>query len=125
MPQVTVHIGGRNYRMGCGEGEEPHLEALAKTVDTKIAEMRTAFKDLDDQRIVVMAAVALADDLAELGRKSKAAETGLTQALAEANAAKAAAEARAKELAAAVEETTARVEAMTSRLSAPAPEEDD
>ena len=70
MPQVTVHIGGRNYRMGCGPGEEPHIEALAKTVDDKIGEMRAAFKDLDDQRIVVMAAVSLADDLAEaVGRQ--------------------------------------------------------
>ena len=29
MPQVTVTIAGKTYRMACGEGEERHLEGLA------------------------------------------------------------------------------------------------
>ena len=125
MPQITVHIGGRNYRMGCGEGEEAHLEGLAKTVDTKITEMRAAFKDLDDQRIVVMAAVALADELSEVHRKAEAAETAAAEALATATSARDAAEARANALAAAVEETTVRVESMTESLNSPTPQAED
>ena len=125
MPQVTVHIGGRNYRMGCGDGEESHLEALAKTVDDKITEMRAAFKDLDDQRIVVMAAVALADELAEVRRKAEARQSEAAEALARETAAREAAQTHATALAEVVEETAARVEAMTESLNAPADDEDD
>ena len=120
MPQVTVHIGGRNYRMGCGPGEEAHVEGLAKQVDAKIVDMRAAFKDLDDQRIVVMAAVALADDLAEIRRKTDERAIAAADALAREAAAREAAEARAADLEAVIEETAVRVEALTETLNAPA-----
>ena len=65
-------IGGRPYRLACNPGEEPHLRRLAKYVDGKIGEMRGAFRDIDDQRIVVMAALSLVDDLFEAKRKAEA-----------------------------------------------------
>jgi len=120
MPQVTVHIGGRNYRMGCGPGEEAHLEGLAKVVDAKIEDMRAAFRDLDDQRIVVMAAVALADDLGEARKRAQAGEAAADDALARETAAREAAERQTAELEAVIEETAARVEALTETLNAPA-----
>jgi cell division protein ZapA len=120
MPQVTVHIGGRNYRMGCGPGEEAHLEGLAKVVDAKIEDMRAAFRDLDDQRIAVMAAVALADDLAEARKKAQAGEAAAADALARETAAREAAERQTAELEAVIDETAARVEALTESLTAPA-----
>ena len=120
MPQVTVHIGGRNYRMGCGPGEEAHLEGLAKVVDAKIEDMRAAFRDLDDQRIVVMAAVALADDLGEARKRAQAGEAAADDALARETAAREAAERQTAELEAVMEETAARVEALTESLNAPA-----
>ena len=120
MPQVTVHIGGRNYRMGCGPGEEAHLEGLAKVVDAKIEDMRAAFRDLDDQRIVVMAAVALADDLGEARKRAQAGEAAADDALARETAAREAAERQTAELEAVIEETAARVEALTESLTAPA-----
>ena len=33
MAQVAVTIGGRTYRLACNEGEEEHLEALARVVE--------------------------------------------------------------------------------------------
>ena len=33
MAQVNVTIAGRSFRMACGDGEEAHLEALARQVD--------------------------------------------------------------------------------------------
>lgn len=120
MPQVTVHIGGRNYRMGCGPGEEAHLEGLAKTVDAKIADMRAAFRDLDDQRIVVMAAVSLADDLAEARRRADAEAAAAAETLASETASRQTADARAADLEAVIEETAARVEALTEALNMPA-----
>jgi cell division protein ZapA len=69
MAQVTVTIAGRTFRMACGDGEEPHLESLAKLVDEKIAELRTAFGEIGDQRLTVMAAISVADELSETKRR--------------------------------------------------------
>ena len=63
MTQVNVSIAGRTYRMACDEGEEAHLEQLAQQLDAKIGELRTHFGEIGDQRITVMAALTIADDL--------------------------------------------------------------
>jgi cell division protein ZapA len=78
MPQVTVTIAGRAYRMACGEGEEPHLEALAAIFDGKITEMRESFGEIGDMRLHVMAALTLADDLAETRKRKEALEGELS-----------------------------------------------
>jgi cell division protein ZapA len=68
MPQVTVTIAGKAYRMACAEGEEAHLAGLAALYDDKIAEMRKAFGEIGDMRLHVMAALTVADELAETRR---------------------------------------------------------
>ena len=57
MAHVTVSIAGRVYRMACGEGEEAHIEGLARAVDAKIDGLRISFGEIGDQRITVMAAL--------------------------------------------------------------------
>jgi cell division protein ZapA len=69
MPQVQVTISGRSYRMACGEGEERHLEGLAADYDAKITELRGSFGEIGDMRLHVMAALTLADELAETKRR--------------------------------------------------------
>jgi cell division protein ZapA len=68
MAHVTVTIGGRSYRLACSEGEEPHLEGLARQIDGKIAEIRREVGEIGDQRLVVMAALTIADELSEARR---------------------------------------------------------
>jgi cell division protein ZapA len=65
MAQVSVTIDGRRYRVACNEGEEARLESLAGMIDDKIGELRTSFGEIGDQRLVVMAALTIADNLAE------------------------------------------------------------
>jgi len=69
MPQVNVTIAGKAYRMACGEGEEPHLEGLARAYDGKIQEMRQTFGEIGDMRLHVMAALMVADEASELQRR--------------------------------------------------------
>ncbi len=68
MPQVTVTIAGKAYRMACADGEEAHLASLAAHFDGKIGEMRKAFGEIGDMRLHVMAAITIADELAEARR---------------------------------------------------------
>ncbi len=74
MPQVTVTIAGRSYRMACGEDEEGHLEELAALYDGKVEEMRRAFGEIGDMRLHVMAALTIADQLGEIRRRCSALE---------------------------------------------------
>ena len=74
MAQVTVTIGGRVYRLACNEGEEPHLETLAREIDSKIDGIRSSFGEIGDQRLVVMAALTIADELSETRRTIAALE---------------------------------------------------
>ena len=71
MAQVSVTIDGRKYRLACNEGEEARLESLAGLIDDKIGEMRAAFGEIGDQRLVIMAALTIADNLARGPRRSR------------------------------------------------------
>jgi len=74
MPQVTVTIAGKTYRMACAEGEEGHLEGLAASYDARIREMHGTFGEIGDLRLHVMAALAQADELHETKRRVAALE---------------------------------------------------
>jgi cell division protein ZapA len=65
MPTVQVTIDGKQYRMACGEGQEAHLQGLAAMMDAKVADMRTAFGEIGDMRLTIMAALTVADELSE------------------------------------------------------------
>jgi cell division protein ZapA len=75
MPQVSVTIAGKTYRMACAEGEEGHLEGLAAAYDARIEQMRTSFGEIGDLRLHVMAAIAQADELHETKRRIAALES--------------------------------------------------
>ncbi|MCS0503885.1 cell division protein ZapA [Ancylobacter mangrovi] len=74
MAQVTVTIGGRAYRMACDDGQEDHLTRLGTEVDARIDQLRAAFGEIGDQRLSVMAAITLADELSEVRRRLGEAE---------------------------------------------------
>lgn len=71
MPQVTVTIAGRVYRMACGENEEAHLEGLAADLDQRITDLRKGFGEIGDMRLHVMAALSVADELYEARKEAQ------------------------------------------------------
>ncbi len=71
MPQVTVTINARQFRMACEEGQEGHLRQLAKELDERIVALRGQFGEIGDARLTVMAALMVADELSEAGKKLK------------------------------------------------------
>lgn len=77
MAHVTVTIAGRAYRMACDDGQEEHLSRLAQDVDARIDQLRSAFGEIGDQRLSVMAAITIADELAEAKRSVRALEQDL------------------------------------------------
>ncbi len=71
MAQVNATICGRQVRLACEDGQEDHLLALAKDVDTRIIDLRRKFGEIGDTRLTVMAALMLADEMAEMSAKVK------------------------------------------------------
>ncbi|MEP3276810.1 MAG: cell division protein ZapA [Stappiaceae bacterium] len=69
MAQVSVEINGRNYRMACDDGEEEHVADLGARLDACVDDLRASFGEIGDQRLTVMAAMMMTDQLAEAERK--------------------------------------------------------
>ena len=77
MSQVTVTINGRQFRMACEDGQEGHLMNLARDLDTRIEGLRSKFGEIGDTRLTVMAALTIADSLAETSARNKRLEDEL------------------------------------------------
>ena len=71
MAQVTATIAGRQFRLACEDGQEAHLQALAKDIDQRIIGLRRQFGEIGDTRLTVMAALMVADELSEAGRNMR------------------------------------------------------
>jgi cell division protein ZapA len=66
MPQVTVTIDGKQYRMACDEGQEQHLIGLASRFDRYVSHLKESFGEIGDSRLTVMAGIMIMDEMAEL-----------------------------------------------------------
>lgn len=60
---VNVTINGRQYRMACEEGQEERLIRLADDLASRIVGLRGKFGEIGDARLIVMAALTVADEL--------------------------------------------------------------
>lgn len=63
MGQVTVTINGRTYRLSCGDGDEARLLELAEHVRVRVEALAAEFGQVGDERLIVMAALLMADEL--------------------------------------------------------------
>ena len=79
MAELAVMIDGRVYRVACDEGEEVRLGDLAQLVDAKIAALRQRFGEIGNQRLIIMAAITLADEWAEANSRVRELEAELAR----------------------------------------------
>ena len=89
---LDVNIMGRNYRVTCADDEREALLAAVAYVDKKMTEIKAASKLAGTERIAVMAALNIANellsvklgggfDIAELKRRMNSVQSKLDQAL--------------------------------------------
>jgi cell division protein ZapA len=89
---LDVNIMGRNYRVSCADDEREALLAAVAYVDKKMTEIKAASKVAATERIAVMAALNIANellsiklgggfDIAELKRRMNLVQSKLDQAL--------------------------------------------
>jgi len=65
MPLVNVMVNSRAYTIACDDGEEDHLKQLAAYVDGKVRELMESVGQVGDARLLLMAALLLADECFE------------------------------------------------------------
>jgi cell division protein ZapA len=61
MPLVSVTVNDRPYTIACDEGEEDHLRELAAHVDAKVQGLIDSVGQAGEQRLLLMAALLIAD----------------------------------------------------------------
>jgi cell division protein ZapA len=66
MAQVTIRINGYAYTVGCADGQESHLEAMAAEVDQRIDKIKAAMGQSGEARLLVLGSLMLADELHDL-----------------------------------------------------------
>ncbi|MFM1815867.1 MAG: hypothetical protein RLZ98_2562 [Pseudomonadota bacterium] len=74
MGQVTVTLNGRNYRLQCEDGEERRLERVAQLVSDQLDSIVADVGQAGQERLLVMAALLIADEL--LDAREKRAKAG-------------------------------------------------
>ena len=75
---MRVEIFDQSYHIR-GEVDEAYMEELARYVDEKLRTVASAARTMDTQRVAVLAALNIADELHTLRRRNAAVEGQLRQ----------------------------------------------
>ncbi len=76
MSELNVTINGRDYLVGCDDGQEDQLRKLARFVDMKVAELTSTLGQIGDARLLVMASLMIADELSDAYGQIEAQDAG-------------------------------------------------
>jgi len=66
LAQVDVSVNGQSYRIACEDGQEDRLVDLAAMVDEKVIGLVNQIGQVGSNRLLVMAALIIADELVDL-----------------------------------------------------------
>ena len=64
--RVTVRVNGNDYPMACEPGEEEKVAALGRRLDEVVRKVSINTGPIAESRLLVMAALVIADSLSEL-----------------------------------------------------------
>lgn len=115
MSQISITINGRDYSIVCDDGQETHLARLAEYLDRRVGELVESVGQIGDSRLLLMVGLLIADELsdayAELAVTRGEADSDVLSRLNESKTAQI-----TDEMAAALETTSAQLEAIADRL---------
>lgn len=79
MANIQIDINGRQYGIGCDDGQEEHVTRLARHFDYHIRKLTASVGQIGDQKLFLMGALLLADESHELRLKLDATEAELAR----------------------------------------------
>ena len=85
MGEIVVKINGRDFPLTCADGQEPRIRRLAQYIDGKVAEFGKNLGQIGEARLLLLAALVIADELSDAGEalqqeRNRLAETAVTEA---------------------------------------------
>lgn len=75
MGQVSATVNGRTYRLSCEDGQEARLREIADYISEKMRAVTAEFGQVGEDRVLLMAAILISDELFDL-RSEVAANAG-------------------------------------------------
>lgn len=66
MAQLTLKVNGYAYSVGCEDGQEPHLRAMAEQVEHRVAGLKAMGGQSGEARLLLLTALMMADELHDL-----------------------------------------------------------
>ena len=66
MGKVNLNINGKQYALGCDDGEEERLTLLGNMLDTRVTQLADQFGQIGDLRLMVMAGITMLDEMEDL-----------------------------------------------------------
>lgn len=75
MAEAAIKLNGRMYRLSCGEGEHIRLRELSEIVRVKLEGLVSEYGQVGDDRLLLLSALLIADDMLEARSRVKALET--------------------------------------------------
>ncbi len=121
MGQVSVTLNGRTYRLECGEGEEAHLIGLSEYLGSHVETMKYKFGQVGDDRLILMAALMVTDELWEARRQMQEIKSTLTEAKRDRSAADETAKSMRTDLAETIGAAADRLESLNQRFTGQTP----
>ena len=79
MPEVSLMIGGREYRVACEPGEEEQLQQASALLDTEAQTLVKALGRVPEVRMLLMSGLMLADRTTEIAVQAQAAQKEIAQ----------------------------------------------
>ena len=75
MAEAAISLNGRMYHLSCGDGEDVRLRELSEIVRAKLENLVTEYGQVGDDRLLLLSALLIADDMLEARARVKALET--------------------------------------------------
>ncbi|HEY0205409.1 MAG TPA: cell division protein ZapA [Acetobacteraceae bacterium] len=75
MAQVSLKINGYAYTVGCEDGQENHLRAMAGAVEERMTRVKAMGSQSGESRLLVLAALLMADELHDMAADLADAQT--------------------------------------------------
>lgn len=70
MAKADITLRGRNYSIACAPGQEARITALSQQLDARVRHIASAVGDIGEDRLLLITALALLDELDAARRTS-------------------------------------------------------
>lgn len=77
MPEVTIEIGGRSFKVACQDGQEAFLRSAAQMMDSEAQALSSSIGRMPESQMLLMTGLMLADRVAGGEERQRLAEEKL------------------------------------------------